>query len=399
MVNDSLDILSDLSLLFAPVERDLPNWAQYPIAQPLYRALAELKFEQPTAIQERALSVEIGATPFVEPPYVAKPEEKEEEEEEEWGGIVDEETDSIPAATTSAEPYVSLFPDEEPASTAPETTDRDIVGVAQTGSGKTLAYGLPILSWILNNPPDATPADGEHPSTRLAALILAPTRELALQVRAAISEVAIRTNAMLPEDQQDPHVNAPRKRVKGQHISVVALTGGMSVEKQKRQLSRGADILVATPGRLWDLIGEDDTLAKAIKGIKFLVIDEADRMIENGHFAELENIVRLTRRKGYVWPSSQLVLPRLTLRRLYSEEVEEDDFVDDFATAVTTASTVDKVEARPDMRTFVFSATMSKDLQRNLKKRGRKYKPGQPEDGMSSLGAPSQAHLVTGGDS
>lgn len=194
----------------------------------------------------------------------------------------------------------------------PNTTDRDIVGVAQTGSGKTLAYGLPIISWILASPPlplpstststaaDEDPTSNLTPTTRLAALILAPTRELALQVRAALSEIAIRTNPVLPPHLQDPNPNAPRKRERGRHISVVALTGGMSIEKQKRQLSRGADILVATPGRLWDLIGEDDALARGIKGIKFLVIDEADRMIENGHFAELDNIVRLTRRKALV---------------------------------------------------------------------------------------------------
>ncbi|ORY72598.1 P-loop containing nucleoside triphosphate hydrolase protein [Leucosporidium creatinivorum] len=345
------------------VERDLPNWSTFPLASPLYRALAELKFDKPTAIQERSLSVEIGATPFVEPPYVSKPEdEAEEEAEEEWGGIAEDDS-AATAATTSAEPYVSVFPEEPAPSTEPISTDRDVVGVAQTGSGKTLAYGLPILSYILSHPP--TPSTVGEPVTRLAALILAPTRELALQVRAAISEVAIRTNALLPDELQDPNKNAPRKRVRGQHVSVVALTGGMSVEKQKRQLSRGADILVATPGRLWDLIGEDDSLARQIKNIKFLVIDEADRMIENGHFAELESIVRLTRRKG--------------------EEDEEDEYVDDFTTAVSSASKVDTLESRPDMRTFVFSATMSKDLQRNLKKRGRRYKPGQPEDGMSSL--------------
>lgn len=101
---------------------------------------------------------------------------------------------------------------------------------------------------------------------------------------------------------------------------MVALTGGMSVDKQKRQLEKGADIIVATPGRLWDLIGEvrivlsfcrdrsagglispktfpqSDLLVREIKGMKFLVIDEADRMIENGHFAELDSIVKLTRR-------------------------------------------------------------------------------------------------------
>lgn len=89
----------------------------------------------------------------------------------------------------------------------------------------------------------------------------------------------------------------------------------MSAQKQRRILDRGVDVLVATPGRLWDLIQEvsiffnhssnppsdmmwtqDDNLAKEIKQIKFLVLDEADRMIEAGHFQELENILRLTLR-------------------------------------------------------------------------------------------------------
>lgn len=228
---------------------ELPEWAHLPLAEPLYRALAELGFSKPTEIQEHALSMEIGAQPL--PTRAVEADDVAGDEEEEWGGIQDaDDASGQPEATTSAEPYVSPF-EAEPAA-GPVATDRDIVGVAQTGSGKTLAYGLPILSHILNNPPDSS----IETASRLSALILAPTRELALQVRVALSEVAMRTNALLPDDQQDPNKNAPRKRVRGQHISVVALTGGMSIEKQKRQLSRGVDILVATPGRLWDLIGE-----------------------------------------------------------------------------------------------------------------------------------------------
>jgi len=69
----------------------------------------------------------------------------------------------------------------------------------------------------------------------------------------------------------------------------------MSAQKQKRILDRGVDVLVATPGRLWDIIQEDDALSSDIKTqLKFLVLDEADRMIETGHFMELENILRLT---------------------------------------------------------------------------------------------------------
>lgn len=235
-----------LALTRSTEETALPSWSHLPLCEPLRRALFELKFETPTAIQERALSVEIGAKPYVAPPAI---------ETEEWGGISD-----TPAIPVVEEPFVSLFPAEEPTyrQLHPNETDRDLVGVAQTGSGKTLAYGLPILSYILSTTPISELPDNDDgtPRTRLAALILAPTRELALQVRSAISEVAIRTNPVLPLELQDPNVNAPRKRVRGRHISVVALTGGMSIDKQKRQLSRGADILVATPGRLWDLIGE-----------------------------------------------------------------------------------------------------------------------------------------------
>ena len=89
----------------------------------------------------------------------------------------------------------------------------------------------------------------------------------------------------------------------------------MSLQKQRRILDRGVDVLVATPGRLWDimedvsaalrcifafcltsLLVQNDSLAREVKKLKFLVLDEADRMIEAGHFAELENILRLTLR-------------------------------------------------------------------------------------------------------
>lgn len=246
-------LLSDpeLGLRFT-VEKLLPNWSHLPLPIPIYRALYELKFNQPTPIQERALSVEIGAMPFVHP--------EEADAEEEWGGILEGPTAPVVEAAPSKNKQrpkkvavVELLVEEGPKR---NTADRDLVGVAQTGSGKTLAYGLPILSFIISSPAPATITSETADYTRLAALILAPTRELALQVRAALSEVAIRTNPVLEDSLQDPNVNAPRKRVRGRHVSVVALTGGMSVEKQKRQLSRGADILVATPGRLWDLIRE-----------------------------------------------------------------------------------------------------------------------------------------------
>ena len=140
-----------------------------------------------------------------------------------------------------------------------------------------MAYGIPILQYLLSQPPPSNST-----SRTLKALILAPTRELALQV-------ATHLRACIEEGDTGKSKGPPR-------VSVAAVIGGMSAQKQRRVLERGADVIVATPGRLWDLLQEDDKLASQVKSIKFLVLDEADRMIEIGHFAELDNIVRLTLR-------------------------------------------------------------------------------------------------------
>ncbi|GAA5848483.1 hypothetical protein JCM8547_004527 [Rhodosporidiobolus lusitaniae] len=316
----------------------LPAWQHLPLPTPLYRALHELSFTTPTAIQERTLlAIALSSS-----------------------------TDDEPAVE-------SAF-----ATSAPGAA-RDVVGVAQTGSGKTYAYGLPILSHILSqSSSSSSPAEEEqedkefdlppHPPTRLSALILCPTRELALQVRQSLSSLAVRTLPLLPSSPERDALAAedPRKRVKGRLVNIVALTGGMSVEKQKRQLEKGADIVVATPGRLWDLIGESDLLVREIKGMKFLVIDEADRMIENGHYAELDNIVKLTRRQG---------------------AQSEEAFTNDFS---APRSSVNLLPARDEMQTFVFSATMSKELQQNFKRKGggrnSRWRPATEAGGeMSSL--------------
>lgn len=114
-------------------------------------------------------------------------------------------------------------------------------------------------------------------------------------------------------------------------------------------------------------------------------------MIENGHYAELESIVKLTRRKPYV--DALLVRSTQLMRRprLNSSDAEEDGYIDDFQTTLSAHSHVNSIPARPDMRTFVFSATMSKDLQQNLKKRRKNFRFGPAQDGMSSLGASTSA--------
>ncbi|KAF8905264.1 P-loop containing nucleoside triphosphate hydrolase protein [Gymnopilus junonius] len=235
---------------------------------------------------------------------------------------------------------------------------RDVVGVAQTGSGKTLAYGLPILHYLLSQPRPSS--SKKRP---LCALVLAPTRELALQVSSHLNAIShsIETltnpkvlNADNAEDTPEAgSSNPPAKLVKRPppHVSVAAIVGGMSSQKQKRVLDRGVDILIATPGRLWDLLQDDDELAQEMRKLRFLVLDEADRMIEAGHFAELENILRLT------------------LKESQDEEIPNDAHLKTDGQQEDGEDT--KVGVKDDLQTFVFSATLSKDLQRNLKKKFR----------------------------
>ncbi|WFD36026.1 RNA helicase [Malassezia cuniculi] len=198
---------------------------------------------------------------------------------------------------------------------------RDVVGIAQTGSGKTLAYGLPILEHVLS-----AGLDESNDATRpLEALVLAPTRELALQVAQHLRAVS----------------NA------GGHIArIAAVCGGMSEQKQRRVLEQhgGAHIIVATPGRLWDLLKHNDALVSRVRRTRFLVLDEADRMVDAGHFAELDLILRIVRR--------------------------------------TVGAAVD---ANPEMQTFIYSATLSKALQENLARKQKLHKRKRTTDDKSTL--------------
>ncbi|TFK19581.1 DEAD-domain-containing protein [Coprinopsis marcescibilis] len=229
--------------------------------------------------------------------------------------------------------------------------DRDIVGIAQTGSGKTLAYGLPILNYLLNQ---------KKPSSkrrrRLRALIIAPTRELALQVTEHLTDIL--KASKLKNDEAEPI--APGNKPPP-HVSIAAIVGGMSAQKQKRMLDRGVDILIATPGRLWDILDGDDDLANEIKQIRFLVLDEADRMVETGHYAELDNILRFTLRQS-----------------------DSSDQIDD-GNAEENDEDITLANQETDLQTFVFSATLSKDLQRNLKKARRPKNPKKKDQPTSTL--------------
>ncbi|KZT58965.1 P-loop containing nucleoside triphosphate hydrolase protein [Calocera cornea HHB12733] len=221
---------------------------------------------------------------------------------------------------------------------------RDIIGVAETGSGKTLAYGLPIINYLLAKYSGIPPPE----KRTLSALILAPTRELALQVGEHLRAVVQGFDPALAKNEDEDDEKTP---LGVPIISIGAIVGGMSNLKQKRVIDRGMDIMIATPGRLWDLLSEDASLAHQVRSIHFLVLDEADRMIETGHFEELHNILGLTRRTSD------------------AEAIDEASSVAFQKAGI--AVTEGQGSLSDDMQTFVFSATLSKDLQHNLKRRRR----------------------------
>jgi len=136
---------------------------------------------------------------------------------------------------------------------------KDLLGVAQTGTGKTAAFALPILQQL-------AAARHERAGRGAArALILAPTRELAIQIGDAL-------------------------RTYGRHLGLrhTVVVGGVPQRAQVRALSRGIDILVATPGRLLDLVNQGHV---RLKSASFLVLDEADRMLDMGFIRDVRKII------------------------------------------------------------------------------------------------------------
>ncbi|MBX2925276.1 MAG: DEAD/DEAH box helicase [Chitinophagaceae bacterium] len=136
---------------------------------------------------------------------------------------------------------------------------RDVLGCAQTGTGKTAAFLIPILQMLLED---------ENPQRRpcIKALILAPTRELALQIAENTQSLSVHTA-----------------------IKHAVLFGGVSQQPQVNKLKAGVDILIATPGRLKDLMSQG---LVSLKQVKHLVLDEADRMLDMGFIQDIKQIIR-----------------------------------------------------------------------------------------------------------
>ena len=146
----------------------------------------------------------------------------------------------------------------------------DMVIAARTGQGKTLCFGIPILDIIVRH---IQKHDKVEPLDKIFGLIMSPTRELAIQIKDHLE-------AVVPPEYQEA-------------IKIVAIVGGMSIEKQLRLLKQKPAIIVATPGRLWELMSEqaNEYLIKGLPMTDVLVLDEADRMMADGHFREMRDIL------------------------------------------------------------------------------------------------------------
>jgi ATP-dependent RNA helicase RhlE len=156
------------------------------------------------------------------------------------------------------------------AATPPALAGRDVLGSAATGSGKSAAFGLPLIQALMDQPRGTT-----------RALVLAPTRELAVQITQALTSFAKHTN-----------------------VRVAAVYGGVGFGQQAAAFKRGTDIIVATPGRLLDHLTQKTA---SLDTVSFVVFDEADRMLDMGFLPAVRRVLRaLTGRKQTLFFSATI---------------------------------------------------------------------------------------------
>ncbi len=162
--------------------------------------------------------------------------------------------------------------------------EKDFIGLAQTGTGKTAAFGLPLLHLVNLN--DRSPQ----------ALIICPTRELCLQITREITDFAAKLN----------------------HFQIVAVYGGASIGDQIKQIRRGVQVVVATPGRLIDLI---ERKAINLGAIKYVVLDEADEMLNMGFQEDIEFVLQQTPNRDSIWLFSATMPP--PIRKVSKQYMEK----------------------------------------------------------------------------
>ena len=138
---------------------------------------------------------------------------------------------------------------------------KDVLGSAQTGTGKTAAFAIPIIQHLINN------TQHEKGKRRIKSLVVTPTRELAIQIGESFNAYGKYSN-----------------------LQNTVIFGGVPQNPQVQQLQKGVDILVATPGRLLDLISQNHI---SLQDIKYFVLDEADRMLDMGFIHDIKKLLKL----------------------------------------------------------------------------------------------------------
>ncbi|MEM7391871.1 MAG: DEAD/DEAH box helicase [Verrucomicrobiota bacterium] len=237
---------------------------------------------------------------------------------------------------------------------APILAGRDLLGCAQTGTGKTAAFALPILQRLADDPP------GPNQQRKIRALILSPTRELAHQI-------------------------SDNVKIYGRHLRLfhATLYGGVGVGPQIQNLKRGVDLIIATPGRLIDLLQQGHI---DLRAVEYFVLDEADRMMDMGFIADIRKIIgKLPKhRQNLLFSATMPPNIRELARSLQKDPVEiqiepEKPSVDAIAQSVYLAPRENKVDLlkalleNPAMhRAIVFTRTKRRadTLGRKLERAG-----------------------------
>ena len=193
---------------------------------------------------------------------------------------------------------------------------RDLLACAQTGTGKTAAFAIPIIQWLLGNPSD------QSRSRQIRALILAPTRELAGQIGQNFNSYARFTS-----------------------IRSTVIFGGVPQGSQESALIKGVDVLIATPGRLLDLMGQGYI---HLGNITWFVLDEADLMLDMGFIPDIKRIItKLPSQRQSVFLSATMPPEAVKLANQILVNPEKVDVTEEISSADTIAQSlyyVDKVD-------------------------------------------------------
>ena len=231
----------------------------------------------------------------------------------------------------------------------------DLLITSPTGSGKTFAYLLPVLSDLLEN--------RQEDSSMIDALILLPTRELAVQVYNEIVRLLVN-----------------EKRNNSKEYRPCLLVGGMSKEKQLRILNEGSRIVVSTPGRLLDMINSEQRLMY-LSGVKWLVLDEIDRIIDLGQFEDLSKVFKFMFDEV---PRRQKELRNIKPQMEFAKDALEDQLLEQNVVMFNTTEEVDTLFSDEDYslmkrrlserRTIVISATLTQISHTSRMMTNKKFK-------------------------